>query len=138
MRAVDVGASPPAPPDGPVLDSWELAAVGPAWRPPPGEHAVLPVEGVLEIHSDALVFRARDAIDVATGDPLVDVIPAATMREIGPLSPGSPGTGEWMPRWQRRMRSPGFVVATEVGGWVFDGPEGPKRADALSRRFGIA
>jgi hypothetical protein len=137
VRAVDVGDSPPAPPDGPVLESWELAAVGPAWRPPAGEHAVLPVDGVLEIHSDALVFRARDAIDAATGDPLVDVIPVAAVREIGPLSPGSPGTGEWMPRWQRRMRSPGFVVVTEAGGWVFDGPDGPKRADALSRRFGI-
>ena len=138
MRAVDVGDLPPAPPGGPVLESWELAAVGPTWRPPPGEHAVGPVDGVLEIHSDALVFRARDAIDAATGAPLVAVIPASTMRAIGPLSPGSPGTGEWMPGWQRRLRSPGFVVGTEAGAWVFDGPGGPKRAAALSSRFGIA
>jgi len=121
-----------------VLESWELAAVGPTWRPPPGEHAVEPVDGVLEVHTDALVFRAREVVDVGTGAPVVAVIPAATMRAIGPLSPGSPGAGGWMPGWQRRLRSPGFVVGTEAGAWVFDGPHGPKRAEALSARFGIA
>jgi hypothetical protein len=138
VRAVDVGDRPGAPPDGPVLESWELAAVGPTWRPPPGEHAVEPVDGVLEVHTDALVFRAREVVDVGTGAPVVAVIPAATMRAIGPLSPGSPGAGGWMPGWQRRLRSPGFVVGTEAGAWVFDGPHGPKRAEALSARFGIA
>jgi hypothetical protein len=138
VRAVDVGDPPGPPPDGPVLESWELAAVGPTWRPPPGEHAVAPVEGVLEVQTDALVFRARQAVDTATGSPLVAVIPVVTVRAIGPLSPGNPGSGAWMPRWQRRLRSPGFVVGTEAGAWVFDGPHGPKRADALSRRFGIA
>jgi hypothetical protein len=137
MRAVETGAPPMPPPDGPALESWELAAIGPSWRPPPGEHTVAPVDGVLEVHGDALVFRAREAIDVATGTPLVAVIPASAMRAIGPLSPGDPGAGGWMPKWQRRLRSPGFVVATEAGAWVFDGPQGPKRAQVLSSRFGI-
>ena len=29
-----------------------------------------------------------------------------------------------MPAWQRRLRCPGFVVATPSGPWLFDGPEG--------------
>jgi hypothetical protein len=138
MRAVDVGGRPAEPPGGPVLERWSLAAVGPEWRPPPGERAVEPVDGELEVHTDALVFRARDAADIATGAPIVAVIPVASVRAIGPLSPGNPGTGGWMPGWQRRVRSPGFVVGTDAGAWVFDGPHGPKRAEALSRRFGIA
>ena len=52
--------------------------------------------------------------------------------------PGNQGAGGWMPGWQRRLRSPGFVVGTEAGAWLFDGPQGPKRAEALSARFGIA
>ena len=127
-----------AEPAGQALDTWELAAVGPTWRPGPGEDGVAAVDGVLEVHGDALVFRARDAVDAATGSPLVAVIPAATIRAIGPLSPGSPGAGGWLPGWQRRLRSPGFVVGTDAGAWMFDGPHGPKRADALSERFGIA
>jgi hypothetical protein len=138
MRTVDTGVPPGTPPDGPVLESWELAAVGPSWRPALGEDVVEPVDGVLEIHTDALVFRARAAVDAGTGSPLVAVIPAATIRAIGPLSPGDPGAGGWMPKWQRRLRSPGFVVGTDAGAWVFDGPEGPKRARALSNRFGVA
>jgi hypothetical protein len=116
---------------GEPLERWEVAAVGPAWGPAPGEDFVRPVAGSLEVHADALVFRLA-----AGGD--AEVIPASSIRAIGPLSPGNPGTGGWMPRWQRRLRSPGFAVDTEAGGWVFDGPHGPKRADALSRRFGIA
>ena len=83
MRRVYTGVPREAPPDGPALERWPLAA-------------------------------------------------------IGPLSPGNPGSGGWMPRWQRRWRSHGFVVGTDAGAWVFDGPAGPKRADALSRRFGLA
>jgi hypothetical protein len=115
---------------GEPLERWEVAAVGPAWGSAPGEDVVRPVAGSLEVHTDALVFRPA-----AGGD--AEVIPASSIRAIGPLSPGNPGTGGWMPRWQRRLRSPGFAVDTEAGGWVFDGPHGPKRADALSRRFGI-
>ena len=138
MRAIDTGQPPATAPAGPALESWELAAVGPTWRPPLGEHVVAPVDGMLEVHADALVFRAREAVDAATSAPLVAVIPVSTVRAIGPLSPGNPGAGEWMPRWQRRLRSPGFVVGTEAGAWLFDGPHGPKRAEALSARFGIA
>ena len=83
MRAVDTGERAAAPPEGPVLESWELAAVGPTWRPPPGEHAVAPVEGVLEFFTSALVFRAREAVDAATGATLVAVIPASAIRAIG-------------------------------------------------------
>jgi hypothetical protein len=138
VRAVYTGVPPGTPPTGRPLETWELAAIGPTWHPEPGEHAVTPVDGVLEVHADGLVFRARDAADETTGSPLLAVIPVSTIRTIGPLSPGNPGTGGWMPGWQRRLRSPGFVVGTEAGGWVFDGPHGPKRADALSARFGIA
>lgn len=120
-----------------MLESWELAAVGPTWHPEMGQHAVTPVEGVLDVHADALVFRARDATDEAAGVPLVAVIPASAIREIGPLIPGNPGSGTWMPGWQRRLRCPGFAVGTERGPWVFDGPKGRQRAEALSRRFGI-
>jgi hypothetical protein len=138
VRAVDAGDPQGTPPEGPVLESWEVAAVGPTWRPAPGEHAIEPADGVLEIHTDALVFRAREVVDARSGAPLVAVIPVATVRTIGPLSPGNPGTGGWMPRWQRRLRSPGFVVGTDAGAWVFDGPHGPKRAEVLSARLGIA
>jgi hypothetical protein len=112
-------------------ERWEVAAVGPAWEPAPGEDFVRPVAGSLEVHGDALVFRPA-----AGGE--AQVIPASGIRAIGPLTPGTPMVGGWMPKWQRRLRSPGFAVDTEAGAWVFDGPHGPKRADALSRRFGIA
>jgi hypothetical protein len=138
MRAVETGVPLQPPPDGVAFETWELAAVGPTWLPGPGEDALSPVDGVLEVHSDALVFRASEAVVARTGEPLVAVIPASEMRAIGPLSPGDPGAGRWMPKWQRRLRSPGFVVATDAGAWVFDGPHGPKRAQALSDRFGVA
>jgi hypothetical protein len=138
MREVDSGAAPVEPPDGPPAESWELAAVGPTWRPAPGESTVSLVDGVLEVHPHALVFRAREVLDVASRAPLVAVIPAERIVTIGPLSPGSAGSGEWLPGWQRRLRSPGFVVGTDVGAWVFDGPKGPRRARELRDRFGIA
>lgn len=137
MRVVETGVPPQPPPGGVVLETWDLAAVGPTWLPDPGQGDLVPVDGVLEVQSDTLVFRASDAVDARTGKPLVAVIPASTMRAIGPLSPGDPGAGRWMPRWQRRLRSPGFVVGTDAGAWVFDGPQGPKRAQALSDRFGL-
>ena len=138
MRVVVTGVPPGEPPAGPALDSWELAAIGPTWHPEPGQQAVTPVDGRLDVHADALVFQACDAIDERTGSPLVSVIPVASIRSIGPLSPGNPGSGGWMPRWQRRLRSPGFVVGTEAGAWLFDGPHGPRRAEILRERFGSA
>ena len=104
--------------------------MGPAWGPAPGENVVRPLPGALEVHADGLVFRADGASET-------EAIPASQIRSIGPLSPGSPHVGDWMPKWQRRVRSPGFVVDTEVGAWVFDGPDGPKRARALSERYGV-
>ncbi len=115
---------------GAVLETWELAAVGPAWPAPPGEVVVSPVPGVLEVHTDCLVFRSADG-------RYEDVIPAAGIRTVGPLSPDSPNVGGWMPNWQRRLRCPGFVVGTDAGAWVFDGPGGPKRARAIGERFGV-
>jgi hypothetical protein len=138
MRVVDSGAPAAARPDGPALEAWQVAAVGPTWRPAPGEKAVTTVDGVLEVLTDALVFRAHDALDTATSAPLVAVIPAATIRTVGPLSPGSAGSGGWMPGWQRRFRSPGFAVGTDMGAWVFDCPHGQRRAGALRDRFGLA
>jgi hypothetical protein len=138
MREIDSGAPAGELPDGPPLERWELAAVGPTWRPPIGETTVYLVDGVLELHPDALVFRAREVVDSTTGSPLVGVIPATSIVTIGPLSPGSAGSGAWMPGWQQRFRSPGFVVGTDVGAWVFDGPKGPRRARELRERFGIA
>jgi hypothetical protein len=138
MTSIDAGGPDGSVPSGPPLDRWELAVMGPSWRPPPGEFEVRPVPGSVEVHPDSLVFRALDVVDVATGSPVVAVIPATSIRTIGPLAPGSPGVGAWLPKWQRRLRSPGFVVGTDAGAWVFDGPDGPKRASALSQRFGVA
>ena len=115
-----------------ALEEWEVAAVGPAWRPAPGESEVPPVEGRLELHADALVFRAADR------DP--EVIPAASVIDAGPLSPGSRITpsevaGRWMPGPLRRFRCPGFAIRTDAGSWAFDCPHGQKRAREVSRRY---
>ena len=45
-------------PSGAPVDSWEVAAIGPRWAPAPGEQELPPVPGRLELHGDALVFRA--------------------------------------------------------------------------------
>lgn len=116
---------------GEPYERWPVAAVGPAWGPAPGENVVRPVPGSLEIRPDGLVFHPEGAAEA-------EEIAASSIRSIGPLSPGSPHVGGWMPKWQRRLRSPGFVVDTDAGAWVFDGPDGPKRARALSDRFGVA
>ena len=68
------------------------------------------------------------------------VIPAASVLDSGPLSPGSRITpselaGLWMPRFLRRFRCPGFVVRTTEGLWVFDCPRGQQRADEVNRRY---
>jgi hypothetical protein len=127
-------------PSGAPVDTWELAAIGPRWAPAPGEQELAPVPGRLELHGDALVFRAADAVDASTGTGLVSVIPAGDVREAGPLSPGAKVTpslaaGSWMPAWQRRLRCPGFVVATSSGPWLFDGPEGKDRAATVAARY---
>jgi hypothetical protein len=130
----------PAPPQGPALEEWEVAAIGPDWRPTAGESELAPAQGRLALHDDALVFRADDVTDRATGAAVVAVIPAAAVTGAGPLSPGSrltPATpaGQWMPAPLRRLRCPGFAVTTTAGTWVFDAPKGVKRAEAVRRRY---
>jgi hypothetical protein len=117
-----------------------VAAVGPHWRPAPGEPDVPTAAGRLALHEAALVFRADELVDRRSGEPIVDVIPAEAVTGAGPLSPGSPITasrqaGEWMPAWQRRFRSPGFVITTAHGPWAFDCPRGVRRAAEVRRRY---
>ena len=142
MREVDrdAAAAAVAAPAGEPLDAWSVAAVGPQWRPPPDEMELRPVPGRLELYADALVFRADEAIDRRTREPVVDVIPAHTVTGAGPLSPGSRATpselaGLWMPRPLRRFRCPGFVVSTSDGPWLFDCRHGERRAREASRRY---
>lgn len=129
-------ASPQGEPD----ETWEVAAIGPGWRPPPGEAELAPVAGRLELYPEALAFRADDAIEAGSGEPLLGIIPAASVQEAGPLAPGSRATptqlaGGWMPRWQRRFRCPGFVVRTSAGGWTFECPHGVRRARTVGGRY---
>jgi hypothetical protein len=135
-----MGAREVETPAGEPLESWDVAAVGPDWRPAPGEADVPPVDGRLELYADALVFRADDA---ATRARLAQVIPGASVLDAGPLSPGSMLTpsmpaGQWMPRALRRLRCPGFVVSTGAGAWAFDSPHGQRRARAVRERYGSA
>jgi hypothetical protein len=138
---IDTAAGPaPAPPQSPAHEHWEVTAIGPDWRPPPGEPELAPAYGRLSLHDDALVFRADEVTDRATGAPVVAVIPAASVTGAGPLSPGTRLTpsvlaGQWMPAPLRRLRCPGFVVNTVAGTWVFDAPKGLKRAEAVRRRY---
>lgn len=132
-----------AMPQGEPLKEWVVAAVGPDWRPPPGEPELPAAPGRLELHPDALVFRADEVIDRRTREPVVDVIPAGAVTGAGPLSPGSRATptelvGQWMPRPLRRFRCPGFVVSTTGGSWMFDCPKGVRRAEEVSRRYAAA
>jgi hypothetical protein len=127
-------------PAGEPLEVWEVAAVGPEWRPAAGEDDVPVAHGRLELHPDALVFRAEDVVDRATGAPVVEVIAADSVLDAGPLAPGSRLTakrsaGEWMAAPLRRLRCPGFAVSTPSGGWAFDGPKGVKRAEEIRRRY---
>jgi hypothetical protein len=142
MREIETAAAAaPAPaPAGEPLDAWSVAAAGPEWRPPPGETELRPVSGRLELFPDALVFRADDTVDRTTGEPLVAVVPATAVTGAGPLSPGARVTstelaGQWMARPLRRLRCPGFVVATSDGSWLFDCPHGVRRAREVSRRY---
>ncbi len=79
-------------------------------------------------------------MDHASGEPVVAVIPSASVLDSGPLSPGSRITaselaGLWMPRFLRRFRCPGFAVRTREGAWVFDCPNGVQRSDEVRRRY---
>jgi hypothetical protein len=117
--------------DGDILDEWEVLAVAPHWRPPPGAQTVEPVAGRLQLFTDRLVFRGP-------GEP--EVIPASAVLEAGPLSPGSllaagAPAGAWMPKRLRRFRCPGFAISTTAGGWAFDCPHGVKRARKVSGRY---
>lgn len=139
-REIETPGPPAAAPDGDPLDAWAVAAVGPDWRPPPGELELAPAEGRLLLYPDALVFRADAVVDRGTGAPLVSVIPAGSVIEAGPLSPGSRLTpseiaGRWMPRPLRRIRCPGFAVRTTAGSWAFDCPYGQRRAREVSDRY---
>jgi hypothetical protein len=142
VREIDDTAPPPATPSDAPLETWEdVAAVGPSWRPAPGERDLRPVPGRLELHASVLVFRATEAVDRATGAPLAGVI--GDVQEAGPLSPGSLITpteraGLWMPGWMRRFRCPGFAVRTGTGSWIFDSPHGQQRAATVRARYGGA
>jgi hypothetical protein len=140
MRKIEATGPPVTASEGEPLETWNVAAVGPGWRPPPGEPELLPVPGRLELHADALIFRADDAVDRRTGEPLVAVVHGASVRNAGPLSPGTYITptklaGLWMPRLLRRLRCPGFAMRTSDGVWAFDCPAGVRRAREVSRRY---
>lgn len=134
-------ASDSSPPQGEAVAAWgEFDALAPHWRPSPGENELSPVRGRLALHPQGLVFRADDVVDSATGQPVVEVVAGSAIVDASPLSPGSQMTptrqaGEWMPRLLRKLRCPGFVVATAEGAWVFDGPKGVQRADEVRKRF---
>jgi hypothetical protein len=140
VRQIELSAAPASPPGSDPFTDWEVAAIGPDWTPVAGETELWPVEGRLALHSEGLVFRARETVDRASGQPVVAVIPADAVLDSGPLSPGSRITpselaGLWMPQFLRRFRSPGFSVRTREGDWVFDCPHGAQRAQEVSRRY---
>ena len=125
------------------IEEWEVAAIGPGWAPLAGQAELAPVAGRLALHPEGLVFRADDAVDRASGERIVAVVPAETVLDVGPLSPGSPITqteqaGLWMPRFLRRFRCGGFAVRTRDGDWVFDCPHGVRRAGEVASRYSPA
>ena len=128
------------PPAGRPDAVWQLVAVSPNWQPLRTERDLPAAHGRLELHPDALVYRADDVVDHATGELVVEVVPADTITDAGPMAPGTRLTGEltaggWIAAPLRRFRCPGFVVATTAGSWIFDGPKGAKRADEIVRRY---
>ena len=142
MRQIDVTGRRAAPPASLPFERWEVAAIGPGWVPIAREAELWPVEGRLALHSEGLVFSAEATVDRASGQPVVGVIPAASVLDSGPLSPGSRITpselaGLWMPRFLRRWRCPGFAVRTREGAWIFDCPHGQQRSDDVSRRYAL-
>jgi hypothetical protein len=140
VRQIELTAPPTAEPASQPFDEWEVAAIGPGWAPVAGETELWPVDGRLSLHPEGLVFHAEGTVDRASGEPVVATIPAGSVLDSGPLSPGSRITptelaGLWMPRFLRRLRSPGFSVRTREGDWVFDCPHGARRAEEVSRRY---
>jgi hypothetical protein len=130
-------------PDGEPAKEWRVAAIGPGWRPLPGEQELLSVSGRLQLYPEALVFRADDVLDRRTGEPVVGLVPAGAVAHAHPLAPGtqlaaSEPAGQWMPAPLRRFRCPGFAVGTADGLWVFDSPKGNRRAEEVSRRYSRA
>jgi len=140
VREIQVVGSADAPPGSDEFERWDVAAVGPAWTPLPGEPELWPVEGSLSLHPEGLVFRAGETVDRASGQPVLAVIRAESVLDTGPLTPGSYITpselaGLWMPRFMRRFRCPGFSVRTRDGDWIFDCRGGPRRAREVQRRY---
>ena len=140
MRQIEVSTRPGALPASEPLDEWAVAAIGPGWAPAAGESELPPVAGGLALHPEGLVFRADDAADRASGEPVMAFVPADEVVDAGPLSPGSQITptelaGLWMPRIVRRFRSGGFSIRTRAGDWVFDCPHGARRARAVKQRY---
>lgn len=142
-RRIDVGpertGADELPAGGPV-EEWTLHAVGPGWTPPPGEAELAPVPGRLTLHGEAVIFRSDADVTDLSGEPVTSVIPADSILDAAPLSPGSHITpsslaGTWMPALLRRLRCPGFVIRTTEGTWAFDSPSGQHRALAISRRY---
>ena len=140
MRQIELTSPPATPPSSEPLERWDVAAVGPQWTPSAGETELRPVEGGLALHPVGLVFTAAATVNGATGEPVVGVIPAESVLDSGPLSPGSRITedelaGLWMPAFLRRFRCPGFIIRTRDGDWVFDSPHGQRRAEEVARRY---
>jgi hypothetical protein len=140
VRQIDVTGPAAAPPGSEPFERWDVAAIGPGWAPAAGEAELWPVEGRVSLHPEGLFFSAEGTVDRTSGEPVVALIPAASVLGSGPLSPGSRITpselaGLWMPRFLRRFRCPGFTVNTREGDWVFDCPHGQQRSDEVSRRY---
>jgi len=141
MREIDSSEATAAPaPAGEPLDAWEVAAIGPQWRPAAGEPELEPVPGSLELYPDALVFRAHDAVDRRDGAPLVSVVAAGAVTGAAPLAPGARISsaargGGGIGRLLRRLAPPGFVLSTSAGPWAFECTHGERRADDLRRRY---
>lgn len=119
--------------------TWRVGAIGPNWRPPPGEDELSPLPGTLCVHREGLAFEADEAVDAATGRLIAAVVPLDAIDDVKPLSPNtwfySTRLGSaWIPRWQRGWRSPGFTVLVSTGnGWCFESRFGAYRADFIRR-----
>jgi hypothetical protein len=140
MREIDNVDPPARLPEGEPLAEWRVSAIGPGWRPVPGESELLSVPGRLQLYPEALVFVADEVVDRSTGEPVVGIVPAGSVTHTRPLAPGtmlapSEPAGRWMRGPLRRFRIPGFALGTAGGLWAFDCPQGARRAEEISRRY---